>query len=900
MNLFQGCDFTNSAANVDDHKSPNCVNMVRDVPGKIRKSMGYKTVTTYPGKINGSHYLRARDEQLIHAGTKLYHNNVLIYDGMADERSRAWQFGEKLYIQDGKQLLMHECVKAEEGWTYGSHDFNVKSGFTWKINVKNNDVIHVQCEITMTHCSIDETEGTIVVNEDGSSYCDITVIVGGETTLYVDVESKSQTIKTWDDHIEADLGTGFEATFSVDTDRYETLIITKVDKDGNTISDINKNFIGTFPFRDDESGIDYKYYLYPCTGSMNVTEKKYSTATNLQDDYDVQNVYTPVEVYVSASSSISSVVHTFPNGKTENVPVSSREIHLIFNEPGNHTITYKASGTVRKTVYYFRNYSGEYELRLDYSGGTQGKMNVTIGRRPVGGFINDLDNEYVEEDGYMRKVSKVSDIAYIPTVTIAKDPRGGGESYEALNLIQPAFIELFQGSYMDGTSEVAPRTFQLSFKGLDTTEVKAWVLNSDADWIEKKEGKDFSVNRQTGVVTFTSAPGSSPITGEDNVKIQAYRTVEGYADRINKCTISTLFGVNGNADRMFVSGNPDFINYDWYSGQYDPTYFPDTGYSVLGSSSSAIVGYSIISNYLAAHKDDQERDMNIILREGNLVDDEPSFPVVATLQGAGAVAPWSFGYLATEPIFLTKRGVYAVTAQDITGEKYSQNRSYYIDGKLLEEPNLEKAYACIYNDFYILSLNGKFYILDGLQPIQTDKSMPYATRQYACFYRENVPATCVWVFNDVLHFGTADGRICTFYKDKNDLYSYNDDGEAIPCVWETPDLDGRYFFKNKTFRYIAIRLDSAIATSINIYTMKRGIWNHAKTDSTKGRYFTFPYLNFEKFSFSTDTTQKIVHTKLRLKKVDKARFRFTNTEINEPFGIYDVALEYIENGNYKN
>ena len=81
--------------------------------------------------------------------------------------------------------------------------------------------------------------------------------------------------------------------------------------------------------------------------------------------------------------------------------------------------------------------------------------------------------------------------------------------------------------------------------------------------------------------------------------------------------------------------------------------------------------------------------------------------------------------------------------------------------------------------------------------------------------------------------------------------------------------------------------------------MKRGIWSLAKRDETKCRYFTFPHLNFAKFSFSTDQTQKIINSKLRIKKVDKSRFRFTNTELNEPFGIFDVALEYVESGNYK-
>ena len=44
------------------------------------------------------------------------------------------------------------------------------------------------------------------------------------------------------------------------------------------------------------------------------------------------------------------------------------------------------------------------------------------------------------------EVKPASEIAKIPTVTIAKSPNGGGTSYEDLNLIQSGFTELFAGT----------------------------------------------------------------------------------------------------------------------------------------------------------------------------------------------------------------------------------------------------------------------------------------------------------------------------------------------------------------------------------------------------------------------------------------------------------------------
>lgn len=514
-----------------------------------------------------------------------------------------------------------------------------------------------------------------------------------------------------------------------------------------------------------------------------------------------------------------------------------------------------------------------------------------------------------------------SGIGYIPLIKIAgkAGTTPGGQSYEALNLIQPKFIEQFM---VDKSEKTTATDFYLSFQKLDSPFQKVEIMDTNGNWVTKTDGVDYYFYWSTGRVHFLSAPfanysDSSGIWGQDNVRITASRTVDGYADRINKCTIGTLFGVGGAADRLFLSGNPDHPNWDFFSQDRDPTYFPDTGYAVLGSASSAIVGYAIVNNYLAAFKDEFDQAQNVIIREGDLIIDsdtktsEPAFKIINTLQGGGAIAPYSFAYLQTEPLFLTRSGIYAITPQDITGERYSQNRSFYLNGKLLKEEDLESAVATVFDDQYILAINQKLYILDGLQPMRTDKSMPYATRQYAGFYCTNVPAACIWTDEQALWVGTYDGKVCRFDKDIESLDSYNDDGKAIECHWDTPDLDGRLFYKNKTFRYFAIRTMNALRTSCGLYYKKPSIvidengdevqkaWTLIKEDAATGSIFDFNYIDFARFSFNTDTTAKVVHTKVRVKKVDKMQFRIENNAKDEPFGLFDLALEYVESGNYK-
>lgn len=491
------------------------------------------------------------------------------------------------------------------------------------------------------------------------------------------------------------------------------------------------------------------------------------------------------------------------------------------------------------------------------------------------------------------KVVTLEEKAYVPTIIISRKPTGGGTTLEPINLIGKKFKESFLGTAED-------KIYQMTTDNLDEEKLKIRQLVKDGKWKDLEEGKDFSVDRKAGKVTFNTAPGVSPVKGMDNVEITAAKTRKGYADKINKCNIMTLFGVNGAIDRMFVSGNPDFPNQDWYCQINDGFYFGDLWYSVLGQDGSAIVGYSVINDRLAAHKSEAEEGRNIILRKGELVNDKPTFPIIGSLMGRGALGKYGFGYLGSDPLFLTDLGVMAITAADITGEKYSQNRSFYINEELTAEEKLADAFAFVWRDFYLLSMGtGRVYLLDGLQKAY-ERNTPYSSYQYECYYWENVPARVMWEDAEGrLCFGTANGDIFRFYDDVTNQKSYNDVGAPIQARWDIPDLSGERFYENKTFRYFSVVLAAAIATRVEVWVERKGIWSLLFDSGARACYFDFTYINWERINFSSDNTPRTVGKKIKVKKVDKARFSLRNEAYNEPFGIYKVALEYIESGKYK-
>ena len=199
----------------------------------------------------------------------------------------------------------------------------------------------------------------------------------------------------------------------------------------------------------------------------------------------------------------------------------------------------------------------------------------------------------------------------------------------------------------------------------------------------------------------------------------------------------------------------------------------------------------------------------------------------------------------------------------------------------------------------MLSVGGDLYLLDGQQKTY-EKNNPYSSYQYEAYCWPGIPARCLWTEGEALCFGKADGSICRFATNVDDPESYSDDGAAIEAYWETSDFDGRVMFKNKTVTAIAVRLAAAVLTGVKVDAQKRGIWTQVYDAKEKARFFDWSYIDFTKFTFSADRTPHTLCGKVKLKKVDKVRFRLRNGEKNEPFGIYSFGLEWKEpGGNYK-
>lgn len=480
-------------------------------------------------------------------------------------------------------------------------------------------------------------------------------------------------------------------------------------------------------------------------------------------------------------------------------------------------------------------------------------------------------------------------VAYAPKTVISRDPAGGGEPHEDINLLGRYRVNSFLA---DGSSKIYHvDSGEIDEEGDITVTVNGTVMYSG-----------WSANRSAGTITFTTAPAAPEEGAEDNVTIKFPCTVDGYADRIRKCRIVTQYGLN-ETNRIFLSGNPDYPNLDWYCGLLDPTYVTDLSYSNVGLEGVAIRGYCRLGAYLAIVKEQHPQDSSVFLRSGKLDDNnEPVFPIQSALTGVGAINTSSFATLLEEPLFLSGTGIYAMATSTYTSERLAQNRSYYLNGALLREDDLSEAAAVQWQGMYLLSIgNGHVYVLDARQP-KSYRSAGQSDYCYEGYFWANIPARCWMTRNDGatehLFFGTEDGRICRMNNDQEGMRRFRDDEQAVKAVWATKVDDDGDATVQKTMikRGAAVTIKPHTHTSAKIYVAKDEEADKLIAQGSMS-IFDFEDIDFTNFTFETYDGPKDIMLHTKVKKYKRLQILVINQEPAQGFGVYAITKHFVT-GNY--
>lgn len=364
---------------------------------------------------------------------------------------------------------------------------------------------------------------------------------------------------------------------------------------------------------------------------------------------------------------------------------------------------------------------------------------------------------------------------------------------------------------------------------------------------------------------------------------------------IEKCSIVTKFGYY-NDNRFFFAGNPDHRNMDFMSAVDDPTYFPNTGWTKIGSDMTAIQGYLHYGSELAIVKEDNNQDATIYMRSAILTEDNNIiFPVQQGAQGVGAISKWAFGTLNDDPLFLAKEGVYAIQGTDASQERNVPNRSFMVDDRLCNEIGATST-AVVFKDYYIVCnpTTGKCFVADARY-----MNLPHGTNNRSHGYEwsvwDNIPASTWLATDDSLFFGTQDGRLCLFNFDWEGEEKYSDgaefvEGSTILHKWNP--YGGGYpihaYYVTKRDHLDVVDFKKTMLNDGGVITLQPYERSSAAITVTtdKGEWFV------DQVHTDSDEPSVVIPIRHRFKWFDSISTRIENNEINEGLAILGVQYRY--------
>ena len=392
----------------------------------------------------------------------------------------------------------------------------------------------------------------------------------------------------------------------------------------------------------------------------------------------------------------------------------------------------------------------------------------------------------------LRRVVNNED-TYIPTTTISIDDDSVLDdtraSLDDVNLLTTRRINQLLGS------SSANKTWTLDTGSIDEGTDVSIVVETMEDDEEKRlnisnSGTDktklYSDNTQVGTIDYANGKitltiATTPqIENRDNIFVTFEHCVEGYAERITNCNFGILFGVSGNTDRLFLSGNADYPNIDFHSEMDDYTYFGDLNTASMGSDSVAINGYARLSDStLVIYKEENGQEASIFYRtgtyqesydsSGNLESIRGIFPTSAGSIGEGVISRYACANFGGDNIILSRNGVFGIVLANnvATTERYTRERSRSINEKLKQHADLSEAVGIVYKNRYYLAVDDVCYIADARYKYSSQDDLD-DSYNYEWWYWDNVPAR-VWAnIDNILYFGSANGQVCVFDNEYTD------------------------------------------------------------------------------------------------------------------------------------
>ena len=351
---------------------------------------------------------------------------------------------------------------------------------------------------------------------------------------------------------------------------------------------------------------------------------------------------------------------------------------------------------------------------------------------------------YLQYDG--KTIGDV--VGYIPTTSVGRKPKSGGEVFEDVNMLSDYRCNSFVA---DGEE----KEYWLDAKNIDTDFEPEVTING-------YKTNAFNVDYAKGIIRFNNAPVSSYTDGSDNVFIKFKKTVD--KSKILNCTLLEVFD-----NRVFFSGNKDYPNVIWHCSLNDPSYCSDLDYYNEGLDTAAVKDMVSGNNALWVFKEPSQANTTVFYHTPT-IDSE-----------YGKIYPNTHSNISTgctgrainfndDIVFFSDRGMEGVSG-DVTTEQVISHRSTMVDRKLMAQPDYSDMILAEWEGYLVVIIGNKAYLADSRATFTNENHY-----EYEWFYWEfDKNITCARVEKGILYLGTDDG-----------VYTLNDNEKNIESYWVTP------------------------------------------------------------------------------------------------------------------
>lgn len=402
-------------------------------------------------------------------------------------------------------------------------------------------------------------------------------------------------------------------------------------------------------------------------------------------------------------------------------------------------------------------------------------------------------------------------VGYVPTTTIGRKPMGGGTKYEDVNMLS---IERINTFLADGIA----KEYYLDATNIDATSKVEVKINDNV-----VDGSEYEVNTGEGKITFREAPPMPLTDGQDNVSVRFAKTVNGYRERINRCTILQVFD-----NRVFFSGNPDYPNAIFHCSLNDPSYCSDLDFYNEGLDTANVTGLVAGNNALWVFKEPSQANTTVFYHNPTIdADYGKIYPSVHSSISTGCIGKAiNFN---DDIAFFSDRGMEAING-DVTTEQAVAHRSSLVDRKMIAETDYKDMILEEYEGYLFVFIGDKVYLADSRAMFQFENHYEYEW----FFWRLSEKITSAIVYKGVMYLGSNTG-----------IYTLTDHTANVEAYWTTPKDKFDYPHYQKTTNKKGCVVEALGNVTVSAKTNGKD-WEEIGTYENVTDYFTVKR-KFKKF-----------------------------------------------------